>query len=125
LRCTVETEDRSVKQASITNLAQFQSWLQRAWEEFGWDLANFCLERCSDPITKLSSSFERLVDNSNQDEAPILRTDYESTDHTRQAVTFSHVSSSPRLDSWIPVESLNMSWEALWDPFEDPWLSSI
>lgn len=125
LRCTVEAENPSLKAVSISKLTLLQDWLQRAWNEFGWDLANFCLERCANPITKLSDPFGRSTNNLSHEGNLTSQVGYDKNDLPMQTLSFTEDSSNSDPDCFIPVDFLNYSWEAWWGPFEDPELSSI
>ncbi|KAF2813280.1 uncharacterized protein BDZ99DRAFT_382177 [Mytilinidion resinicola] len=55
LRCTVETKEADVRNASISRLKQLMAYIQHARDDYDWDIADVCLERCSGPIIKMAS----------------------------------------------------------------------
>ncbi|KAF2477765.1 C6 transcription factor-like protein [Lindgomyces ingoldianus] len=55
LRCLVEAPNNEIRSASILRLERFLAHIQSAHDNYDWDVANYCLERCSDPINKISS----------------------------------------------------------------------
>lgn len=115
LRCLLESPDLPTKKNCAIELLQFRQRLRIARDERDWDLADFCLERCSEPIDKIatamgvtldscssSSSLRRLIPLDTQQQAPI---DLDST--------FSGI-----LDEFLlPGDSWEYPFDAVWDRF--------
>ncbi|KAH7115280.1 fungal-specific transcription factor domain-containing protein [Dendryphion nanum] len=59
LRCTVDAQDARVRNASITRLERVVKHIQHAHDNFDWDIARYCLERCSDPVAKMAALVRR------------------------------------------------------------------
>ncbi|KAJ5171876.1 hypothetical protein N7492_004469 [Penicillium capsulatum] len=53
LRCTVEPSDESTVQSCKSSILNFWSKLQYAAESEGWDLANMCISRCGESMSKI------------------------------------------------------------------------
>ena len=121
LRCVVETGDYSTKESAIVKLESFKSRLETYRDVHGWDLANFCLERCSDAISSLGRILRPVSENPIQSEAtpPILDNSVITTAQTYsdgdQTIPASHG------DLLLPVDSIDYPWETLWGSFEGPW----
>ena len=56
LRCLLESPDLSTKRECALKLVSLMIHLQLARNESAWDLADFCLERCSGPINKIAAA---------------------------------------------------------------------
>ncbi|KAI5366345.1 hypothetical protein Slin15195_G078650 [Septoria linicola] len=56
LRCFLESADLAMRLACASKLVLLRDRLKLARQESGWDLANFCLDRCSETIDRISSA---------------------------------------------------------------------
>ena len=56
LRCTIECGDIPTKRLCVAKLVAFRDRLRRASSDSGWDLADFCLEKCNEPIQKIADA---------------------------------------------------------------------
>jgi hypothetical protein len=104
----------TTKRLCAARLVQLKSRLTTAKEESNWDLADFCLERCSEPINKISSAMG-VTD--------------EPTSASNQATDISHMAlqngntitgMAGSVEEWpmdllFPVDSLDYPFDALWD----------
>ena len=54
LRCTIETREDGALQLCKAKLIALRSTLERATNEYGWDVADICLERCSKAIDRVA-----------------------------------------------------------------------
>ncbi|PVI02190.1 hypothetical protein DM02DRAFT_313408 [Periconia macrospinosa] len=55
LRCTLETEPLEARQASISMLQRVLDHIRHARDNFDWDVADYCIERCSDSVSKVAA----------------------------------------------------------------------
>jgi hypothetical protein len=55
LRCTIETREDGALQLCKAKLTALRTTLERATNEYGWDVADICLERCSKAIDRVAS----------------------------------------------------------------------
>ncbi|KAH7398479.1 fungal-specific transcription factor domain-containing protein [Pyrenochaeta sp. MPI-SDFR-AT-0127] len=121
LRCTIECSDLQTKIACATKLLEFRVRLQSASEKSGWDLADFCLERCHEPIQKVADALKISSPNTQRREADpsIANAVLEATeDASFDAPTSASTTMS---DFFLPIDSLDYPWETLWDTNEGPW----
>jgi hypothetical protein len=115
LRCLLESTDLGTKRLCAVKLVQLRSRLKTARQESDWDLADFCLERCSDPIGKISTALGVTDDStspstSTTDAAPVpLQTEY-----TPIGGISGSIEEWP-MDFLFPVDSLDYPFDALWD----------
>ncbi|TID24481.1 hypothetical protein E6O75_ATG02846 [Venturia nashicola] len=109
LRCTVESTEASVKNKCATKLAQLLDRLQYASVECGWDLADFCIERCGESISKVVS-FESTISRTIVPEQRIQLID-----------TNDVFGENDLQDLLLPVDSLDFPWENVWDTTEGLW----
>lgn len=108
LRCLVETTDVSIKQNCAIKLVQFQHRLQIARTECHWDLAEFCLDRCSDSIAKIAAALE--ISTSAQESREC---EPEHADTTTFGLDFD--SSALLEDFLLPVDSLDYPFDTIWN----------
>jgi hypothetical protein len=116
LRCTIESSDLDKKKACVTQLIAFRDRLRRARDALQWDLAEFCLERCDEPIQRIADALGvasgHLQTNSQHDEV------------VSPQISAPDLASSHELslnDLFLPVDSLDYPWETLWNGMEGPW----
>lgn len=55
LRCTVEAHDPEIRMTSFARLQSVMDHIQHAFDNYDWDIAGYCLERCQSAVTKISS----------------------------------------------------------------------
>lgn len=96
-----------VKNKCATTLAQLLACLKYASAECGWDLADFCIERCGDSIAKVASL-----------ESKNLAPEQQQLQHTDLDDIFD---GQDLQDLLLPVDSLDFPWENLWDMTEGLW----
>ncbi|KAE9972090.1 hypothetical protein BLS_004181 [Venturia inaequalis] len=113
LRCTVESSEASAKNKCATALAQLLVHLQYASAECGWDLADFCIERCGESISKVAS-FESAVSKTNVPEQHQFLP-------TGANDVFEGQYLQDLQDLLLPVDSLDFPWENSWDTTEGLW----
>ncbi|KAH7397563.1 fungal-specific transcription factor domain-containing protein [Cadophora sp. MPI-SDFR-AT-0126] len=119
LRCIVESSDIKTKRDCILKLKAFQNRLQIARDTSGWDLAEFCLERCSLPIKQIAGALRVSLDLPDHDSSNGVQ--------NRSSVVFTPTPSEPRatslqdgsapypLDFFLPVDPWDIPWESMWD----------
>lgn len=79
-----------------------------------WDLGEFCLERCTEPVMKLAAALgiaQTSTMPSSQQERPVI----EQISEPAQLATSHAVEPSDGLNMFIPADSLDFPWETLWD----------
>lgn len=110
LRCLLESTDLTTKKECATKLLRLQHCLENAREASEWDLADFCLERCTEPIKKIAAA----MGIPNEQPVPQLISDREASqnhDPLGSDMTFPELPS----DLFLPVDSLDYPFDALWD----------
>jgi hypothetical protein len=118
LRCTVECGDIVTKRSCITKLIGFRDRLRRASDESGWDLADFCLERCDEPIQKFADallSSQQIHTGTNEAQAIIPQAEIPQQ-HVTEMPTGD---SDPLSEIFLSVDSLEYPWGDVWDMFDD------
>jgi hypothetical protein len=121
LRCSVECGDLATKRSCITKLLGFRDWLRRASSEYEWDLADFCLERCAEPIQKFADALQLPPQEVQTGVAgeEVANTRTEETPHTTTDPAIGEPISL--LELYLPVDPLDFSWESLWDTPDELW----
>ncbi len=109
LRCIVESADVHIKKDCALRLLIFQNRLEAVRETSEWDLADFCLERCSQPIEKIAAAL-KVSNNNEPDTGPV----------DAQQNSFGNSLSMPssELDFSFPPDWLDLPWEPTWDMVE-------
>jgi hypothetical protein len=120
LRCTIECGNIETKKKCIRKLIVFRDRLRRAKEESGWDLADFCLERCEEPIQKFATALRTTPGSPTKD------TDVEPTSASNEVsgpnALESVVNDSTVLtDLLLPLDTFECPWDTLWDAFDTSW----
>ncbi|KAL6707867.1 hypothetical protein ACN47E_003767 [Coniothyrium glycines] len=112
LRCTVETQDAEIRNASVTRLESVIAHFQRARDNYDWDIANYCLERCADPVLRIASLNAR-------EPPPLSESEPLGVIAKGDAVEMQQV---PNLDDAtfllsdiLDQNAFDFSWDALWD----------
>lgn len=118
LRCTIECGDITTKKSCMTMLVSFRDRLQRARDHSGWDLAEFCLERCHEPIQKIANALGVF---SQDPQAEMTETDPDggptgNLQYTGAEAPTDDYSSLSEL--FLPVDSLEYPWETIWDTLD-------
>jgi hypothetical protein len=120
LRCTIESNDLNKKKACVTRLVAFRNRLRTARDALQWDLAEFCLERCEEPIQRIADalgvSSSHLRTTMHVDQAASL-------EHQHSELAQSHDTSVDGI--FLPIDSLDYPWETLWNGMEGPWSIQI
>lgn len=116
LRCTIECNDLATKRKCIERLVEFRTRLRLARDVSHWDLAEFCLERCEDPIQRIADAIGvpegRVLSDARSGELTLTASsDLETTT----------MDSSTMGDLFLPIDTLDYPWETLWDSMEGPW----
>ncbi|KAI7195460.1 hypothetical protein KC352_g20904 [Hortaea werneckii] len=110
LRCTIESADIETKRRCTGELVKMICKLQASH----WDLGEFCLERCTEPVMKLAAALgiaQTSTMPSSQQERPVI----EQISEPAQLATSHAVEPSDGLNMFIPADSLDFPWETLWD----------
>ncbi|KAI7235410.1 hypothetical protein KC343_g9505 [Hortaea werneckii] len=110
LRCTIESAGINMKQRCTGELVKMICRLQASH----WDLGEFCLERCTEPVMKLAAALgiaQTPAKPSSQQERSLI----EQSSESAQLATNHTVEPSDGLNMFIPADSLDFPWETLWD----------
>lgn len=120
LRCTIECGDMETKRQCATKLFTFSDRIRKASDVSGWDLADFCLERCDEPIKKIADALKVSTRGTETrvSGTEVLGTPTADLDLPDVTLMNSQASIS---DFFLPIDSLDYPWETLWDTFEGPW----
>lgn len=103
--------EASVKNKCAATLAQLLDRLRYyASAECGWDLANFCIERCGESISKVTSFESAAGKNIAPEQQQLQPTDVDGI-----------FDGQDLQDLLLPVDSLDFPWENLWDTTEGLW----
>ncbi|KAF2636057.1 hypothetical protein P280DRAFT_493383 [Massarina eburnea CBS 473.64] len=123
LRCTVECGDLATKKSCVTKLVYFRDRLRRAQVEVEWDLADFCLERCHDPIQKIADALRIPSPNPQSHNAPNPKDDGLNTHDSFASEGLDLAADVPSAipNVFLPTDSLDFPWETLWDSLNGPW----
>ncbi|CAK1363200.1 putative transcriptional regulatory protein [Cercospora beticola] len=113
LRCLLESTDTITKRTCVEKLAQFRDRLQKAKAESNWDLADFCLERCAEPIDKICASMRDVLPVA----VPASKergtaTSSQQSELEDAALDFDFASWSS--DFLLPVDNFDYPFDALW-----------
>lgn len=120
LRCTIESNDVDKKKACITQLVAFRDHLRTARDTLQWDLAEFCLERCDEPIQRIADALGAYSSRV----LTAVHTDQTDLPEIQEAgVASPHEFSLNDLS--LPIDSLDYPWETLWNGIEGPWSIQI
>jgi hypothetical protein len=119
LRCTVECGDIATKRSCVVKLISFRDRLRKASDESGWDLADFCLERCDEPIQKFADALQ-LSSQEIQTGTSEARSILPPAEIPQQHVTEMPTGDSgPLSEIFLSVDSLEYPWGDVWDIFDD------
>ncbi|KAJ8109449.1 hypothetical protein OPT61_g7453 [Boeremia exigua] len=120
LRCTIESKDLTMKNTCATKLIAFRDRLRVARNTLQWDLADFCLERCDEPIQKIADAIgipqSHLTTATNTEDTTMPLSSEPNWD------TVDLPSTS---DLFLPMDSLDYPWETMWDGIQGPWYMQI
>ena len=120
LRCTIECNDSTVQKTCIAKLVAFRDRLRSARDSLEWDLADFCLERCEEPIQKVADAIGVPPDHLTVATASNISIVPPPEEPHWDPVDFSSAS-----NLFLPIDSLDYPWETLWDGIEGPWSIQI
>ena len=110
MRCTVETQNAEIRNTSISRLERFITHIQSAYDNHDWDIARYCLERCSDSVAKISSLAAREPQPPSYPEDPEPSVSGEVLENN---VAFDDASFL--LSDMLEPNAFDFPWEALWD----------
>lgn len=116
LRCTIECSHIDTKKKCVTKLVAFRDRLRLAKDFSHWDLAEFCLERCDEPIQKFADAFGIPPERTTA-VPPAIQLTESASDEAIQPV----MDPLTMADLFLPIDSLDYPWETLWDSMEGPW----
>ncbi|GIZ36697.1 hypothetical protein CKM354_000016500 [Cercospora kikuchii] len=113
LRCMIESHDPDQLSRCTSKLIQFRQTLQDARANYGWDIADMCLERCSDAIERVTRSSaygppfndHQSLNTGATEMPPPPLPDFDILD----ADWLAHSASG--LDTLLPTQSLDLVWD--------------
>jgi len=111
LRCSVEISDPTTRSTCIDAMLRFRSRLRSAQQEAAWDLADFCLERCDEPIRKVAEVLGAQM----------------AADVVPEAMTEDVGASCEegfRFEDLLPGDALGVPWEVGWEFGETGWFGT-
>ncbi|KAF2134463.1 C6 transcription factor-like protein [Dothidotthia symphoricarpi CBS 119687] len=111
LRCTVETQDHGIRNTSVLRLEQVMTHIQYARDNFDWDIANYCLERCSDPVSKIVALNARELQPTELEPSAVIPNRSGMDVQPLQSIDDTTFLLSDILDP----NAFDFSWDALWD----------
>ncbi|KAF2269075.1 C6 transcription factor-like protein [Lojkania enalia] len=109
LRCTVEAKDLKDRHVSIARLERVMAHIQSARDDYDWDIANLCLERCSSSVSKMAS----LADQEPPAPTELVESTVTTIDESVPAPALDDPSFL--LSDMLDANQFDFSWEALWD----------
>ncbi|KAF2876624.1 C6 transcription factor-like protein [Massariosphaeria phaeospora] len=105
LRCAIEAQD-DVRRASVSRLELFITHIQFAHDNYDWDIAHFCLERCAGAVATISA----LATRSTESAEPLL-----SMNGADISTGLAFDDTSFLVPDMLDINNFDFSWEALWD----------
>jgi hypothetical protein len=119
LRCTIECGDIATKRLCVAKLVGFRDRLRRASRDSGWDLADFCLERCDEPIQKFADALQcasqQTRTGASEAEPMLAQTQAVQQDDLEMPMS----DSDPLSGVFLSVDSLECIWGDAWNIFDD------
>lgn len=117
LRCIVESSILQTKQVCMLKLKAFQKRLQTARDTSGWDLADFCLERCSLPIDQIATAMRATLPESRQQSSSTTEniSDGAAAHPESGIVSIQNEALAYPSDFMLPVDAWDIPWENMWD----------
>lgn len=151
LRCTIECPDTGLKRECAETLVALRERL-KAGLEAGWDLGEFCIDRCAEPIGRVADALGISTTASTaalqsdaaatahthtqaqqqQQQVPIGSTGQLHTgltpnpnpiDQAGAAMGMGGLTADPNF--FLPIDSLDFPWENMWDSVDGPWSVQI
>ncbi|KAF2659502.1 C6 transcription factor-like protein [Lophiostoma macrostomum CBS 122681] len=59
LRCSVEAQNTEIRNQAIERLQRVLEHIQHAYDNYDWDIAGYCLERCSRAVAEVAALVKR------------------------------------------------------------------
>jgi hypothetical protein len=116
LRCTVETQDSEIRNASVSRLQRVVAHMQHARDNYDWDIAIYVLERCAEPVSRIASLNARELPQPLEAEIPISNGAGVSNGNANEVPTIPNFDDTTFLLSDIlDPNAFDFSWDALWD----------
>ncbi|KAF2008464.1 hypothetical protein BU24DRAFT_328513, partial [Aaosphaeria arxii CBS 175.79] len=126
LRCAVDTNDLAFRNTSIRRLERVMVHIQDAHDNYDWDIAKHCLERCSELVAKISRLVAREGGGAHapvqvEADAAIAAPDVDVGGGGGDATTATAMGSGGFDDSAfllsdvLDPNAFDFSWEALWE----------
>jgi hypothetical protein len=122
----VESDDDSYKAEACSKLLSLLETLKVAQEQYGWDLAQLCIETCGPPIEKLVAVNSSLLNVNLEPMSDVLgggdgvppqeATAYPDETHL-QEIGGANTADGPIT---FPLD-LDIPWDYLWDDMIEPW----
>jgi hypothetical protein len=122
----VESDDDSYKAEACSKLLSLLETLKVAQEQYGWDLAQLCIETCGPPIEKLVAVNSDLL-NTEQGRIPDavggeggVSSQAVTLDSNGTVLQNGGTAQSANDSVAFPLD-LDIPWDYLWDDMIEPW----
>ncbi|KAF1939588.1 hypothetical protein EJ02DRAFT_456791 [Clathrospora elynae] len=112
LRCTVETQDPEIRNTSVSRLECVIAHIRYAHDNYSWDIALYCLERCTEPVAKIASLNAREAPQPPETEFPTVLANGNGSE-TQAIPNFDDANFL--LSDILDPHAFDFSWDALWD----------
>ncbi|KAH7350296.1 fungal-specific transcription factor domain-containing protein [Pyrenochaeta sp. MPI-SDFR-AT-0127] len=114
LRCTVETQDPEIRNTSVSRLERVIAHIQNARDNYDWDIAIYCLERCADPVSRIASLNAREPPQPSESEFKVTSMIANGNGAEMQPIP-NLDDTSFLLSDILDPNAFDFSWDALWD----------
>ena len=95
--------------------------LRAARDSHEWDLADFCLERCTMPIERIAASAVHDTSQPELEDGSGNQSSKEPASNAQPPEESSSIAVDFLEDLFLPTDSLDYPWEMLWDNVEGLW----
>ncbi|KAM0712838.1 hypothetical protein Q7P35_000287 [Cladosporium inversicolor] len=113
LRCTIETREEGALQLCKAKLTALRATLERATNEYGWDVADICLERCSKAIDRVAN-FAVTVNGNHINSSATTSAHPQTRDDNSQQQPTEH-------PDWLNQPHTTLDMDLPLDAFDYPW----
>lgn len=111
LRCTVETQDHEIRNTSVLRLERVIAHIQHARDNYDWDIAIYCLERCADPVSRIVALNAKELQPSE-----LEHTGMNANGHGVDVQPLPSMDDTTfLLADMLDHNAFDFSWDALWD----------
>lgn len=126
LRLLVESDDASYKAEACSKLLSLLETLKVARDNYGWDLAQLCIDTCGPPIEKLVAVNSSLLHADREPSSDAVGCAGSAS--SQDATTYSNGNHQQDFGAAHPADDLitfpldlDIPWDYLWDDMIEPW----